>query len=135
VWNIKGNTLSILGRYKEAIVCYDKSLELDPTDEIVSKNRSIAYTRLGSSHADMSSENRKDNKIKILHFRWKAGYGFINYERRRVKVVIEESKPGARNDRPKYHYIHFYISVSVAPFVLILTVPLAFIILVTVLIL
>jgi tetratricopeptide (TPR) repeat protein len=64
VWNIKGNTLSILGRYKEAIVCYDKSLELDPTDEIVSKNRSIAYTRLGSSHADMSSENRKDNKIK-----------------------------------------------------------------------
>ena len=46
------------------LTCYDRALELNPTNEIVSNNRSIAYSKLGSSHVDTSSENWKDNKIK-----------------------------------------------------------------------
>ena len=31
-WNNKGLALADLGRYEEAIICYDKALEIDPED-------------------------------------------------------------------------------------------------------
>ena len=33
LWNYKGVTLRSLGRYDEAIECYNKSLSLDPRDK------------------------------------------------------------------------------------------------------
>ena len=33
LWNLKGNTLRSLGRYNEAIDCFNKSLEIDPRDK------------------------------------------------------------------------------------------------------
>ena len=33
IWNQKGATLRSLGRYDEALECFNKSLELDPTDK------------------------------------------------------------------------------------------------------
>ncbi len=32
LWNLKGITLRSLGRYDEAIKCFNKSLEIDPRD-------------------------------------------------------------------------------------------------------
>ncbi|HXV66729.1 MAG TPA: tetratricopeptide repeat protein [Nitrosopumilaceae archaeon] len=32
LWNHKGTTLRSMGRYDEAIECFNKSLELDPRD-------------------------------------------------------------------------------------------------------
>lgn len=32
LWNHKGTTLRSMGRYNEAIECFNKSLELDPRD-------------------------------------------------------------------------------------------------------
>ncbi|MFQ6072924.1 MAG: tetratricopeptide repeat protein, partial [Methanosarcinales archaeon] len=29
-WNNKGNALYIIGKYEDAIDCYDKALEIDP---------------------------------------------------------------------------------------------------------
>ncbi len=33
LWNFKGIALRSLGRYNEAIVCFNKSLEIDPRDK------------------------------------------------------------------------------------------------------
>ena len=33
LWNLKGVTLRSLGRYNEAIECFNKSLEIDPRDK------------------------------------------------------------------------------------------------------
>jgi len=33
LWNLKGAALRSLGRYNEAIVCFNKSLEIDPRDK------------------------------------------------------------------------------------------------------
>lgn len=33
LWNLKGNALRSLGRYNEAIECFNKSLEIDPRDK------------------------------------------------------------------------------------------------------
>jgi len=33
LWNYKGVVLRSMGRYAEALVCFDKSLEIDPTDK------------------------------------------------------------------------------------------------------
>ena len=33
LWNFKGITLRSLGRYDEAIECFNKSLEIDPRDK------------------------------------------------------------------------------------------------------
>ncbi len=33
LWNLKGIALRSLGRYDEAIVCFNKSLEIDPRDK------------------------------------------------------------------------------------------------------
>jgi len=33
LWNLKGITLRSLGRYDEAISCFNKSLSIDPRDK------------------------------------------------------------------------------------------------------
>ena len=33
LWNLKGVTLRSLGRYNEAVECFNKSLEIDPRDK------------------------------------------------------------------------------------------------------
>ena len=33
LWNLKGVTLRSMGRYDEAVECFNKSLELDPRDK------------------------------------------------------------------------------------------------------
>jgi len=33
LWNLKGITLRSLGRYNEAIECFNKSIEIDPRDK------------------------------------------------------------------------------------------------------
>ena len=33
LWNMKGITLRSLGRYNEAVDCFNKSLEIDPRDK------------------------------------------------------------------------------------------------------
>ena len=33
LWNLMGTALRSLGRYNEAIVCFNKSLEIDPRDK------------------------------------------------------------------------------------------------------
>lgn len=33
LWNLKGIALRSLGRYIEAVKCYEKSLEIDPRDK------------------------------------------------------------------------------------------------------
>lgn len=36
LWNLKGVTLRSIGRYEEALECFNKSLEIDPRDKFAS---------------------------------------------------------------------------------------------------
>jgi Flp pilus assembly protein TadD len=36
LWNLKGVTLRSLGRYTEALECFNKSLEIEPRDKFAS---------------------------------------------------------------------------------------------------
>ncbi|MFN3654573.1 MAG: tetratricopeptide repeat protein [Candidatus Nitrosotenuis sp.] len=36
IWNLKGAALRSMGRYDEAIECFNKALELDPADKYAS---------------------------------------------------------------------------------------------------
>lgn len=46
-WNEKGMALSSTRRYKEAIECYDKAIEIDPDDEWAWHNKGLALSDLG----------------------------------------------------------------------------------------
>ena len=50
-WNNKGVALSRLGRYQEAIQCYDEALEIDPRHVNAWANKGAALSRLGR-HAE-----------------------------------------------------------------------------------
>ena len=47
VWNNKGNALDNLGKYEEAIQCFDKVLELDPNNADVKTAKEKALKALG----------------------------------------------------------------------------------------
>lgn len=36
IWNLKGASLRSLGRYDDALECFNKALELDPSDKYAS---------------------------------------------------------------------------------------------------
>ncbi len=36
IWNLKGATLRSMGRYDEALECFNRALELDPSDKFAS---------------------------------------------------------------------------------------------------
>ena len=46
-WNNKGMALDEIGKYEEAIKCYDKAIELDPNDIAAWNNKGMALENLG----------------------------------------------------------------------------------------
>jgi tetratricopeptide (TPR) repeat protein len=46
-WRNKGGALYFLGKYDEAIKCYDKSIEIDPDNPVVWNNKGLALNSLG----------------------------------------------------------------------------------------
>lgn len=44
-WTWKGNALSNLGKYEEAIKCYDKSLEINPNYALAQTNKEILFDK------------------------------------------------------------------------------------------
>ena len=48
VWNNKGLALNSLGKYDEAIKCYDKAIEIDPDDADTWNNKGLALNSLGN---------------------------------------------------------------------------------------
>ena len=48
-WRNKGGALYFLGKYDEAIKCYDKAIEIDPNDADVWNNKGLALNSLGNN--------------------------------------------------------------------------------------
>ena len=46
-WRNKGSTMYFLGKYDEAIKCYDKAIEIDPDNPVVWNNKGLALNSLG----------------------------------------------------------------------------------------
>jgi tetratricopeptide (TPR) repeat protein len=47
IWSNKGDAYSILNKYGEAIECYDKAIEINPTDVIACNNKAVTLGNLG----------------------------------------------------------------------------------------
>jgi tetratricopeptide (TPR) repeat protein len=56
--NEKGNNLTMLGEYKQAIECYDNSLEIDPNDAYTWKKKGNCLSRLGVEKAAQDCFNK-----------------------------------------------------------------------------
>ncbi len=61
-WRNKGGALYSLGKYNEAIECYDKSIEIDSNNPVVWNNKGLALNLLGKYNEAIASY---DNSIKI----------------------------------------------------------------------
>jgi tetratricopeptide (TPR) repeat protein len=46
-WNNKGGVLLELGRYEDAIICFDKALEINPKNSSARENKGVAFSKLG----------------------------------------------------------------------------------------
>jgi len=61
-WRNKGGALYFLGKYDEAIECYDKAIEIDPNNSVVWNNKGLALNSLGKYDEAITSY---DMAIKI----------------------------------------------------------------------
>jgi curved DNA-binding protein CbpA len=61
-WRNKGGALYFLGKYDEAITCYDQSLKIDPNNPVVWNNKGLALYFLGKYDEAIISY---DQAIKI----------------------------------------------------------------------
>lgn len=57
-WNKRGDALSDLGRYEEAIASYDKALEINSHDDKVWNNRGVALDELGRYEEAIASYDK-----------------------------------------------------------------------------
>ena len=74
----KGISLDKLGKYNEAIECYDKALRIKPDFALVINNKRLAQEKLGK-------EGKEDNKGFFSRFR--------NKSERKIKYYTSDGKP------------------------------------------
>jgi curved DNA-binding protein CbpA len=57
-WRNKGGALYALGKYDEAIECYDKAIEIDPGSPVVWNNKGLALNSLGKYDEAIASYDK-----------------------------------------------------------------------------
>ncbi len=56
VWNAKGKTLLGLKKYREALVCFNKALEIDPNSEEAKKYKELCIREIYSLYLETFSQ-------------------------------------------------------------------------------
>ena len=106
-WRNKGSALYFLGKYDEAIKCYDESIKIDPSNPVVWNNKGLALYYLGKfdeaiasyEHAiiidpsDADAWNSKGNSLNSLK---KYEEAILAYEH---AIIIDPSDADAWNSK------------------------------------
>jgi len=106
-WRNKGSALYFLGKYDEAIKCYDESIKIDPSNPVVWNNKGLALYYLGKfdeaiasyEHAitidpsDADAWNSKGNSLNSLK---KYEEAILAYEH---AITIDPSDADAWNSK------------------------------------
>jgi tetratricopeptide (TPR) repeat protein len=100
-WNEKGNSFYKLGKYEEAIQCYDRAIEIEPNIAAVWHNKALCLQNLGRYEEDIECHHRVvdiDPNYGNYHKEWCKICGNI------ILIGIDSSVhvPGV-NDDAYYH--------------------------------
>ena len=106
-WRNKGGALYFLGKYDEAITCYDQSLKIDPNNPVVWNNKGLALYFLGkydeaiisydqAIKIDPSDADAWNNKGNSLNSLGKYDEAIISYDQ---AIKIDPSDADAWNNK------------------------------------
>ena len=96
-WKEKGNALVKEKKYQEALDCYTKSIELDPSDPILYSNRSAMYTNLGK-YDEAIKDADKAIELNPAYGKAYIRKGSALYSQNKIDEALQVYKLGLEKD-------------------------------------
>ena len=97
-WKLKGNALVKEKKYKEALDCYSKAIELDPNNPILYSNRSAMYLNL-TEYDQAIADADKAISLKPEYGKAYLRKGNALEKQQKIKEALETYKLGLEKDQ------------------------------------
>ena len=97
-WKEKGNALVKEKKYKEALDCYSKAIEIDPNNQILYSNRSLMHCNLGEFQEAL------DDADKAISIKPDYGKAYLRKGKaleglNKIKEALDTYKLGLEKDK------------------------------------
>ena len=96
-WKEKGNALVKEKKYQEALDCYSKSIEIDPSDPILYSNRSAMYNNLGK-YDEAIKDADKAIELNPLYGKAYIRKGSALYNQNKIDEALQVYNLGLEKD-------------------------------------
>ena len=96
-WKEKGNALVKEKKYQEALDCYSKSIEIDPSDPILYSNRSAMYNNLGK-YDEAIKDADKAIELNPVYGKAYIRKGSALYSQNKIDEALQVYKLGLEKD-------------------------------------
>ena len=96
-WKEKGNALVKEKKYQEALDCYSKSIEIDPSDPILYSNRSAMYNNLGK-YDEAIKDADKAIELNPAYGKAYIRKGSALYSQNKIDEALQVYKLGLEKD-------------------------------------
>jgi tetratricopeptide (TPR) repeat protein len=114
-WVEKGVALVLEGKYNEAIINFNKAIELDPKDAVAYNNRGVAYGELGNYEqeiTDCSKAIEINPKLAVAYYHRGIAYQKLGNRKQAAK---DKNKAYALNPRRTWGKVEIVSSEATAP--------------------